>query len=198
VKTHQVASVIRSEAKMQRQVLFVQGGGEGVHDEWDDKLVASLRRDLGSDYEIRYPRMPDEGDPQYASWKLALEKEIGELRDGAILLGHSIGATILINTLAENAATWKPGGLFLISAPFVGEGGWPSEEIRPMSDIGARLPARVPIYLYYGSKDDTVPSEHAGLYEKAMPAAVVRRLAGRDHQLNNELSEVAADLRRLG
>lgn len=25
------------------QVLFVQGGGEGTHDSWDDKLVASLR-----------------------------------------------------------------------------------------------------------------------------------------------------------
>ncbi len=24
-----------------RQLLFVQGGGAGVHDEWDDKLVAS-------------------------------------------------------------------------------------------------------------------------------------------------------------
>ena len=130
---------------MQRQVLFVQGGGEGVHDEWDDKLVASLRHELGSDYEIRYPRMPDEGDPQYASWKLALEKELEELRDGAILLGHSIGGTILINVLTERAARRTPGGVFLISAPFVGKGGWPSEDIGPMSDLGTRLPARVPI-----------------------------------------------------
>ena len=183
---------------MQRQVLFVQGGGEGVHDEWDDKLVASLERGLGPDYEIRYPRMPNEGDPQYASWKAALEKELGKLRDGAILIGHSIGATILINVLAEHTATWTPGGVFLISAPFVGKGGWPGEDMGPMSDLGTRLPARVPIHLYYGSKDDTVPFEHAGLYERAMPSAVIRRLASRDHQLNNDLSEVAADVRRLG
>ena len=46
-----------------RQVLFIQGGGAGVHDEWDDKLVDSLRRELGDGYEVRYPRMPAEDDP---------------------------------------------------------------------------------------------------------------------------------------
>jgi predicted alpha/beta hydrolase family esterase len=181
---------------MQRQVLFVQGGGEGVHDEWDNKLVASLERELGPGYEMRYPRMPDEGDPHYASWKAALESELEKLSDGALLIGHSIGATILVNALAEHADSWTPGGLFLISAPFIGNGGWPSEEISPMSDLGTRLPAGLPIHLYFGSNDDTVPLEHADQYEKAMPAALIRRLAGRDHQLNNDLSEVAADVRR--
>jgi hypothetical protein len=51
-----------------RQVLFIQGGGVGAHDGWDDKLVESLRRELGGEYEVRYPRMPDEGDPSYARW----------------------------------------------------------------------------------------------------------------------------------
>ncbi len=43
---------------MSLQVLFVQGGGAGVHDEWDNKLVDSLTRELGDGFEIRYPRMP--------------------------------------------------------------------------------------------------------------------------------------------
>jgi hypothetical protein len=30
-----------------QQILFIQGGGAGVHDEWDDKLVDSLWRELG-------------------------------------------------------------------------------------------------------------------------------------------------------
>jgi hypothetical protein len=38
-----------------QQILFIQGGGAGAHDEWDDKLVESLRRELGTGYEIRYP-----------------------------------------------------------------------------------------------------------------------------------------------
>ena len=62
-----------------RQILFIQGGGAGAHDEWDDKLVESLRRELGDGYEVRYPRMPDEDDPSYARWSAAIRREHGGL-----------------------------------------------------------------------------------------------------------------------
>ena len=41
-----------------RQILFIQGAGAGTHDEWDDKLVESLRQMLGDGSEIRYPSCP--------------------------------------------------------------------------------------------------------------------------------------------
>ena len=113
------------------------------------------------------------------------------------MVGHSIGGTILINTLVEESPDLALSGIFLLAAPFVGEGGWPSEDIKPMSDLGKSLPAQTPVYAYHGSEDETVPFEHVGLYARAIPHAVVRRLTGRDHQLNNDLSEVAADIRRL-
>jgi predicted alpha/beta hydrolase family esterase len=179
---------------MRRQVLFIQGGGEGAHDEWDQKLVDSLARELGPNYEIRYPRMPEEADPSYSRWKEALGQEFARLPDTAILVGHSIGATILISALAEQPGV-AAGGVFLLAAPFVGEGGWPSQDIKPMTDLGQRLTTRFPVYFYHGCEDDTAPFGHADLYEKAVPRAVVRRLMGRDHQLNNETAEIAADIR---
>lgn len=182
---------------MKKQVLFVQGGGGGTHDEWDNKLVASLERELGSEYEIRYPPMPNEGEPKYVLWKAALKKEFANLDDGAILVGHSLGATILINLLAEEPVEVAASGIFLVAAPFVGKGGWPSEDIKLKSDLGARLPKPWKIYLYHGTEDDTAPVGHVDLYEKAIPQAVVRRLAGRDHQLNEDMSEVAADILQL-
>ena len=90
---------------MKRRVLFIQGGGAGVRDAWDDKLVANLERELGADYEIRYPYMPREEDPHYAAWKARIQQELGVLDGRAILAGHSIGAAILVNVLAE-----QPGG----------------------------------------------------------------------------------------
>ena len=83
-----------SRDTMTKQVLFIQGGGEGTHEEWDNKILDSLKRELGPDYAIRYPRMPNEADPKYAAWKTTLKRQFAGLDDGAILVGHSIGGTI--------------------------------------------------------------------------------------------------------
>jgi predicted alpha/beta hydrolase family esterase len=182
---------------MSSQLLFVQGGGAGTHDEWDDKLVDSLRRELGPSFEIRYPRMPNEDDPTFATWKNALEKEFATLDDDAILVGHSIGGTILINALAETASKPKLRAIFLIAAPFVGKGGWPSDDMNPPTDLGARLPRGVPVYIYHGLEDQTAPPSHSELYARAIPGARIHRLPDRDHQLNNDLTEVAETIKSL-
>ena len=177
-----------------RQILFIQGGGGGVHDEWDDKLVESLRRELGNGHEVRYPCMPDEGDPSYARWSAAIRREMADLDDGAVLIGHSVGATILINALAEQPPPRRLGAIVLIAAPFVGVGGWPGDEFELPSDVGARLPQGVPVLMFHGLQDETAPPNHGDLYARAIPQAQVHRLPGRDHQLNNDLSEVAREI----
>lgn len=176
------------------QVLFVQGAGAGVHDGWDRPLVDSLERELGSP--VHYPRMPHEADPRYATWTPAILRELGALGDGAILVGHSAGGTMLVHVLADHPPPFTPGALVLIAAPFIGDGGWPSEEIRPRADLAQRL-AAVPVLLYHGAADATVPTAHVQLYARAIPHATVRVLPERDHQLNNDLGEVARDLRAL-
>src|SRR6476661_7091204 len=80
-------SVMRHQ--ISRQILFVQGAGEAVHDAWDAKLVRSLERELGRGYSVRYPRMPVEADPHYAVGKAALLSELDKLEDGALLVRHS-------------------------------------------------------------------------------------------------------------
>jgi len=141
--------------------------------------------------------MPNEADPNLARWKDALADEIAALDDGAILVGHSIGATILINVLADDLPEREFAGVFLIAAPFIGPGGWPSEDIDAKPGLGALLPDRTPIFLYHGTRDETAPLDHVGLYERVLPNATVRRLQGRDHQLDNDLTEVARDIRAL-
>ena len=75
-----------------RQILFIQGGGKGVHDEWDNKLFDDLSRELGDGHEVHYPRMPAEDDPSYARWSAAIRREMAALNDGAVVAGHSVRA----------------------------------------------------------------------------------------------------------
>ena len=81
----------------------------------------------------------------------------------------------------------------LIAAPFIGDGGWPSDDIVHALDWAAPL-SKVTVYLYQGDADETAPMTHLDLYAKAIPRAEVRVLVGRDHQLCNDLREVAGDI----
>jgi alpha-beta hydrolase superfamily lysophospholipase len=180
-----------------RQLLFVQGGGKDTHDAWDHKLVASLRRTLGPAHTIRYPRMPAEADPDATAWKRTIAWELGRLRDGVCLVGHSIGGAILMDYLADGNLPRRPAGVFLIATPFIGDGGWPSEDLRPTRQVALALRRGAPLYFYRGGEDDTVPACHIDLLATAFPDATIRRLEGRDHQLNDDLSEVAHDITRL-
>jgi hypothetical protein len=42
-----------------------------------------------------------------------------------------------------------------------------------------------------------VDVSHLAIYARHLPHAQARRLQGRDHQLNEDLSEVAADIKAL-
>lgn len=182
---------------MIHQLLFVQGGGADTHDAWDHKLVDSLQAALGPRYEMRYPRMPAEANPEYAAWKATLRQEFNSLREGAILIGHSIGGTLLLHTLAELQPAQVFGAIILLAPPFVGEGGWPSDELPSAPDFANTLPRDVPLMLYHGLADATVPPAHAMLWAHAIPTARIHRLPGRDHQFNEDLSDVAATIRAL-
>ncbi|MBW8881795.1 MAG: alpha/beta fold hydrolase, partial [Asticcacaulis sp.] len=151
---------------MPKQILFVQGAGEAVHDQWDNRLVDSLRRELGDGYTFLYPPMPDEADPRYPDWRAALLKAFEGLEDGAILIGHSVGGTVLLHTLADAAPKFRPGALILIAPPFIGNGGWQSDDVPARSSF--ILPAGLPIRLYHGTEDADVPFGHSQLYAKAI------------------------------
>jgi predicted alpha/beta hydrolase family esterase len=178
-------------------VLFVQGGGSGVHDSWDNKLVASLKKELGTGYTIHYPRMPDEDDPDPTAWKQAIDRELKKLSEGVILVGHSIGAAILIDYLVDGNLEWRPYGVFLIATPFIGDRGWPIADLRPTKKLASLFPDDAPLYLYHGRDDEIVPFSHVGMFAKAFPHATIRRFEGRNHQLNDNLSQLAHDIRRL-
>jgi hypothetical protein len=72
---------------MKKQVLFIQGGGNGGY-EADAKFVASLQQALGKDYELNYPRMhTNEATPDFG-WLKQIDNEIGKLSGDVILVAH--------------------------------------------------------------------------------------------------------------
>ena len=183
---------------MARQVLFVHGAGEGAY-EADAKLAESLRRKLGPDYQVRYREMPDEEEPDYKVWKRIILHEAREMGDGAILVGHSIGASVLARVMTEQDTKLPVAGVFLVASPFWHDDKvWRWDEVALPDDADDHYPHGVPLLLFHGEDDEVVPVAHVDMYAKALPKAIVRRLPGRNHQLNDDMTEVAREIACLG
>jgi uncharacterized protein len=80
--------------------LFIQGGGEGAHAE-DKLLASSLKRALGPNYDVRYPRMPDESNPSSEVWGRKISSELSKILGEVILVAHSVGGSILLQYLSN-------------------------------------------------------------------------------------------------
>ena len=184
---------------MTKHILFIQGAGQGAYDE-DQALTASLSQALGPGYEVHYPAMPDENNASYEQWKQQIEKELAAIPGPIMLIGHSIGASVIMKYLSEAAVTKSIVSIFLIAAPFWGGDGWRYEgyeELALPEGIAARLPKGMAVFLYHCRDDEIVPFDHLALYAKVLPKATVRPLDEGGHQLNNDLSAVAKDVKIL-
>jgi predicted alpha/beta hydrolase family esterase len=181
---------------MTQQILFLQGGGEGAYAE-DKKLADSLQAALGSDYHVNYPKMANEDQAEYETWEPEITKALNQLGDGEsmILVGHSLGGVYVLQYLAEEKIDADLKGVFLVSMPYFGAKDWTFEDPHLSERLAGKFPASVPVYLYHGSDDDFVPVSHMKMYADKLPKATAQELSG-SHQVNNDLSAMAADIRK--
>jgi uncharacterized protein len=186
----------RRKEPMRKEVLFVHGGGHGAYEE-DKKLVASLRDILGTAYDVRYPRMPDEDRPEYEAWKERIARELTALDGEVILVGHSLGASILLKYLSEEKAEKPVAGVFLVAPPYWGAEDWEVSEYALQADFASKIPKELAVFFYHSRDDEWVPFAHLALYAEKLPQATIHEFDDRGHQFDDDLSEVTRDIKRL-
>ncbi len=175
------------------RVLFIHGGGGGAY-EADAALAENLRSKLGAAYTVSFPKMPKEDEPEYDTWKGIILKAAREMGDGAIFVGHSIGASVLAKVMTDEPPLSLT-SVHLIAAPFWHDHDiWRWDAVALSEDAAERYPRGIPLHFYHGDADETVPVSHLDLYANALPFAHMQILAGRDHQLNNDMTELARDI----
>jgi predicted alpha/beta hydrolase family esterase len=184
------------ELLVRKVVLFIQGGGEGAHNE-DALLAASLQKSLGAEYEVRYPQMSGESDPDMQTWKDQIRRELAALNGKVILVGHSIGGAALLKYLSEENVATPIAGLFLLAVPSRDEKNWNFDDLELPSDLAAKL-SRIPqVFLYHDRDDEIVPFSHLALHAARLPRAVVRESDKGGHQFGGDLANIASDIRRV-
>lgn len=175
-------------------VLFIhsagpQGAGEGSSD-----FVDSLRAALGSDYTVEFPIMPAPDDPSYADWKTEVVRLLDAASAPPLVVGQSLGASVLLKVLAEGATDANVRALFLVATPYWGS---ELEDFMLPADFASGIPDGLPIFLYQSRDDDVVPASHVERYARELPDAEVRRLDHGGHLFSDGLPELVADMRAV-
>jgi predicted alpha/beta hydrolase family esterase len=179
---------------MHTSVLFIHGAGAGAYAA--DRLLAdSLHRALGADYVVQCPQMPDEDNASYPAWKAEIDAWLAKLPAPVALVGHSVGGSVLLKYLCDEKPWPQLAGLFVIAAPYWGASEfWSWDEAALPADAAARLAGDWPLIFYQSRDDEVVPFAHLAMYAAKLPSATIREFAGRGHQFQNDLTEVAADI----
>jgi uncharacterized protein len=182
---------------MKKQILFIHSAGNQDPNQGSSQLVAYLQKALGNDYALLNPEMPDPENPDYSSWKSQVEKSLAASASEVILIGHSLGGSVLLKYLSEHAPVRPIIGLFVIAAPYWESEGWSIDEFRIKGDPSklAHIPA---IFFYHSRNDEWVPFSHLRKYSRMFPQATIRELEGNEHSFDkHDFPQLVADIKGL-
>ncbi|WP_308993448.1 alpha/beta hydrolase [Mariniflexile litorale] len=179
-----------------KKVFFAHSGGaQGSAGQGSFDLVLSLKKELRNEFEIHYPLIDGPEDPSYQKWKNLLAKEFKNLNEPVILIGHSLGGSVLLKYISEEKPDIYISSLYLVATPQWGKNGWGIEEFELRENFEHELGEIEKVYLYHCKEDSIVPFKHLNFYKKAFPNAIVRVLDGTDHVFSNGLPELVSDIK---
>lgn len=186
-----------TKAKQKRaKILFAHsagaqyGKGKGSYD-----LVHYLKSKLSTEFTVLYPIIPKPNFPTYEKYKEMFDEAFAKITGPLILIGHSLGGSVLLKYLSEDHPHISITALFLISVPH-----WKSnmKEFELKKNFQKAIQNIPEIFLYHSKNDPVVPFDHLSFYKNAFGSATVRELPGREHVFSKGLPALVEDLRQLG
>ncbi|MUK87905.1 serine hydrolase family protein [Ornithinibacillus sp. L9] len=184
---------------MKKTVLFIHSAGPQRRDQGSNNLSSYLEKELGNKYQFVFPMMPNPENPEYILWKNQLDKELNLLNGEVVLVGHSLGGSVLLKYLSEESCDLTFSGLFIIASPYWGiDEDWQSKDFQLQSNFEKKLPSIPNLFLYHSHDEEIVPFTHHKTYAEKLPQASLRELEGRRHLFHNGLPILVDDIAKLG
>ena len=180
------------------EILFIPSAGPQTEDQGSTGLIRYLKKSLEKDFILDFPQMPDPENPRYFRWKEVLDKKMNSGESKILLVGHSLGGSVLLKYISEEKFTRKIAGLFLVAAPFWGQSEWEIDEFMLRSDFELYVNRIPDIFIYHSCEDEWVPFEHMVHYSRVLLNARIRVLHGKDHEFFAGLPQLTEDLINVG
>jgi len=140
-----------------------------------------LQEDLGDDYQVLLPRMPNGTNARYSEWALWFTNLSSVLTDGCILIGHSMGAVFLAKYLSENPFPCQVKATILIAAPHSDESLEPLGDFKleKLSEGFSRQSGEVT--LFFGRDDPVIATTEIEKYQQELTKAKFVITSAPDH-----------------
>lgn len=202
---------------MKKQVLYIHGGESFVnHDDFLDRLrTVELRNvgepkkkkwphdlveNLGADFEVLLPQMPNRENAKYEEWEIWFERHVPLLRHGVVLAGCSLGAMFLAKYLIEKKLPVAISKLILMASPVEGDEVDYYRDchdfVFPLDKAGNLLDRADEVHIWHSEDDFLVPYEHGLRFSQALPGAVFTSFTDKNHFLVEELPELIDLIRK--
>jgi uncharacterized protein len=203
-----------------RQIIYVHGGDSFTQPEdflrylkttpirdplgmgtlrWPERL----RKDLGDDFEVYMPTMPNKFNARYEEWVIWFERYLELVSDEVILIGWSLGGMFLAKYLSETTPKKTYLAVYLLAAPggeFVdstGSGG-DCVDFRPRAaEVGKLGNSTKELYIWHSEDDFVVPVTEADWYARMVPQAKIRIFKDKNHFLIESLPELLAEIKKI-
>lgn len=196
---------------MKKQVIIIHGGDSfDSYDEYIDSLKnwevsinsfmlwkdwkMNLPEELGDDFQVLSPRMPNKQNAKYEEWKIWFERMIPFVQEGVIFVGHSLGGIFLVRYLSENDFPRKVSKLLLVAAP---HNQTPETGSFRLSESLDKVQQQCQnIHLFQSEDDLIVPPDEARIYEKEWPKSQLHLFQDRGHFNQETFPEIVEEIKR--
>ena len=160
------------------------------------KWTASFAEDLGSDYEVIMPPMPNGQNARFEEWSIWFERHLKYLNDDCILIGCSLGAMFLAKYLTLNSLPVTPKVVFLMAGAYE----LPGFSDKDCGDFLIKpeevsLDGLGEIIITHSKDDFLVPFEHGKALSRALPQAEFITFEDKNHFLIPEFPELISKIR---
>lgn len=156
-----------------------------------------LQENLGSEYQVLLPSMPNSTNARYSEWSTWFT-HISELfTDNCILIGHSLGGVFLAKYLSENQLAFKVKATILIAAPYDDESAEDLTEFK-IEELTNRLTEQAGRLVFFnGSDDPVIAISEQKKYQEQLPSAEFNTLTAPDHFVRTDFPELVTLLKSL-
>ena len=152
-------------------IIYIHGAGTQEPDSESELLCNEFEREFGDTYLFHAPQMPDPNNPDYQTWMEVLDACIHKSDGPLILIGHSLGGSVILKYLSENIVETEVQQVLLLAAPFWGSNGWNISRYQLKNEHVDQLLRFSNINFFHCLDDEVVPASHLEEYLSLIPHA---------------------------